>query len=141
MSKYSLEYTLFSSKEAPSAGEFSELVVRMCMLGVPESNDGPGPDSVIASLVDILHSFRAAEAEYDDDEAKIPVVENPENFLLEEARRLVGDPKAFNPWDDDIWADFWPTKCKWHPHELKKLARLAVGERDQWDNEVKRTMA
>ena len=140
MSKYSLEYTLFSSKDAPGADELSDLVVRMCMLGVPESTEGPGPDSVIASIVDILHSFRAAEAEYEDDEAEVPVVKEPENFFLGEARKLVGDPNAFDPWHDDIWDDHWPTKCLWHANELKKLARLKVGEHEAHTAECRRLM-
>jgi len=139
MSKYSLEYTLFSSKEAPSAEEFSELVVRMCVLGTNHTIGGE-PDTAIAILVDLLHSTRTAEAEQEDDEAEIPVVEDPEKFFLEEARRLVGDPKAFNPWDDEIWEEHWPTKCKWHPVELKRLARLTVGEREVFLAEARRQM-
>jgi hypothetical protein len=93
--------------------------------------------------VDILHSFRAADAQRtaDDDEKEpeeVPVEEDPEKFFLDEIRKIDGGPDSM---DFFPWEDFWPTKCKWHPHELKKLARLAVGERDQWDNEVKRTMA
>jgi hypothetical protein len=139
MSKYSLEYTLFSSKEAPSSEEFSDLVVRMCMFGT-DYTIGGDPDPAIAILVDFLHSTRTAEAEQEDDEAKVPVVEDPEKFFLEEARRLVGDPNAFNPWNEEIWEEHWPTKCNWHTKELKRLARLKVGEREVFMAECRKQM-
>jgi hypothetical protein len=139
MSRYSFEYTLFSSKEAPSVEEFSDLVIRMCMMG-DDMPIGSNPHPGISSLVNILHSFRAAEAEYEDDNAEIPVVEDPENFFLKEVRRIVGDPKAFNPWDDEIWEEHWPTDCLWHPEELKRLALLTVGKREVEMAECRRLM-
>jgi len=132
MSILSFEYTLFQMKEEPSAGEFSDLLVRLCM---QESNCF-GCDSVresaISSIVNILHDFRKEKAEQEDEPKNISVVEDPEKFFLDECAKIHGNAEEFRRIDDCFWGEHWPLNCEWHTKELKRLARLVMGQRESF---------
>ena len=130
MSILSFEYTLFQNKEEPGPAEFSDLVVRLCMQESDCFGSDPVRESAISSIVNILHDFRKEKAEQEDEPKKIPVVENPEKFFLDECAKLYGNADDFRRIDDSFWGDHWPVKCEWHPKELKRLARLVMGERE-----------
>ena len=130
MSKLSFEYTLFQMKEEPSAGEFSDLLVRLCMMETRCCGCDPVP--AIESIVNILHDFRKEKEEQEDEPKNIPVVEDPETFFLEECAKLHGNAEEFRLIDDAFWGEHWPLSCNWHTKELKRLARLVMGQRENW---------
>ena len=138
MSKLSFEYTLFQMREEPGTTEFSDLVVRLCM---QESNCvgcDPFRESAISSVVNILHDFRKEKAELQDEPKRVQVAEDPEKLFLDECGKLYGNAEEFQTIDDSFWKEHWPLGCKWHPKELKKLARLVMGEREAFYSEMRR---
>jgi len=132
MSKLSFEYTLFQMKEEPSAGEFSDLLVRLCMMETRFCGCDPVRESAIESIVNILHDFRKEKEEQEDEPKNIPVVEDPETFFLDECAKLHGNAEEFRMIDDSFWGEHWPLSCNWHTKELKRLARLVMGQRENW---------
>jgi len=132
MSRLSFEYTLFQMREELGTNEFADLVVRLCM---QESNCvgcDPVRESAISSVVNILHDFRKEKAEQQDDPKRVQVADNPEKLFLDECGKLYGNAEEFQTIDDCFWKEHWPLGCNWHPKELKRLARLVMGERESF---------
>lgn len=116
----SLEYTLFQMGEDPSADELSEMLVKFCMMDSVEKN-------VIGGLVNALHALRQAEAEYEDDDAEVTVLKDPEGEFRRAYKETCEQEGHYYDEEQPNWEDHWPLDCPWHPTEIRRLARLQVG--------------
>lgn len=116
----SFEYTLFQMGEDPSADELSEMLVKFCMMDSIEKN-------VIGGLVTALHALRQSEAEYEDDEAEVPVVKDPEGDFRRHFKATCEQEGHYYDEEQPNWEDHWPLDCNWHQTEIHRLARLQVG--------------
>lgn len=116
----SFEYTLFQMGEEPSSEDISQMLVRFCMMDRVDK-------SVISGLVRALHALRQEEAESEDDEAEVPVVEDPEGEFRRQFKAACEQEGHYYDEEQPNWEDHWPLDCPWHEQELARLARLQVG--------------
>ena len=77
---------------------------------------------LIAQIVNMMHTMRQNQAANEADDyvvVSVPYVSDPESFFIRHYKRFI----EFN-YSESAWHDFWPLDCKWHPTELKKLAKI-----------------
>ncbi len=142
MSRLSLEYSIFAyGDNEVAAADISDMVVRLCM----QHDDycwGDDLRHAVHSLVNAVDGMRHHEefAEGDDDNppeissfSGADAVEDEFNRLYARVCKAAGqycDPEC------SAWVNGWPTDCRWHKEELRRLARLVAGR----DEHVRRQL-
>lgn len=130
----SLGYTMFRyGFESVSVDELSEIVMRLCM-DDEDSGTGQFEDEsreMISGIVNALHYRRRVEAylENDEDEGHaVPIEARPSEYFIARYEALCKRHGVTVCDGDAWWEDWWPENCRWHKHELNRLAELKVGE-------------